>query len=112
MPVIRFVLRFAIPRMYWYAFADPEKGSVDPSISAADLADIRAGKVIEQVRDYPFVGRTMDDLNNGTIQNILKAALVTVWETAQAEITAQFSSWALHGHRYTDAAVWEAPPAT
>jgi len=73
---VRYLLRATVPTARQPYFADVAKTSAYTGISAGDLADLRAGKVIERTSTFTASGQTPAQI---------KAALVT----AQAEFQAR-----------------------
>ena len=78
-PTISFVMRADVPVARQPFYADAAKTSAYKGIVAADLADLRAGKVIEKTDSFGYGGMTLAQI---------KAALIEKQAAFQADVTA------------------------
>lgn len=95
---IRFVMRANVPVARQSYFANAEKTSEFPGISAGDLADLRAGKFIER----------SDTVSTGTLTLAqIGSALVSAQQAFQAKVTAdgEYNPYKFYGSSW-DGTAW------
>lgn len=61
-PAVRYVMRAMVPVSRQAFYADASKTSAFPGISAADLADLRAGKFLEQIDTVDIGSLPLNDV--------------------------------------------------
>jgi len=95
---VRFIMRADVPAARQPYFADPEKASAFPGISAGDLSALRAGEFIERT----------DTVSTGTLTIAqVGAALVAAQQAFQAAVTAdgEYNPYRFYGSTW-DGTAW------
>lgn len=94
---INYVLRATVPMARQAYFADPNKTSAYKNASAADLAALQAGQIVE---------RTCSDIVGGRTVAQIKALLQSVQAAFQAEVNSQsFNPYRYYGSSW-DGTAW------
>ncbi len=95
---VRYLLRATVPTDRQPFLADAEKMSAYPQTPAADLADLRAGKVVEFVSEMDLPGLTVPQV---------KTALLAAQAAFQARVTAdaEYNPWKFYG-TFWDGTAW------
>jgi len=99
--VIGYVVRATVPEALWPRLADATKTGAYAKMHAADLADLRAGKIVERSGSY--------DMSQADVATSA-AHLVAVQQAFQAEVTGGSldARWQFNGFQFNAAtSVWE-----
>jgi hypothetical protein len=96
-PTISFVMRADVPVARQPFYADAAKASAYKEIVAANLADLRAGKVLEKVDSFGYGGMTLAQI---------KAELIAKQTDFQAAVTAdaEFNPFKFYGSAWNKTA--------
>lgn len=97
--VIGYIIRASVPEAMWPRMANPEATGAWPRMNAADLADLKAGKIVERSGSY--------DMSASSV-GVAAAHLVELQQAFQAEITGGSLEprYAFNGFQWTGL-VWE-----
>jgi hypothetical protein len=97
--VIGYVIRANVPEAMWPRMANPDATPAWSRMHATDLADLKAGKIVERPGAY--------DMSSGTVEQAA-AHLIGLQQAFQAEVTAGSLEprYAFNGFQWTGT-VWE-----
>ena len=94
---VRYVVRATVPVALQARFEDAEKTPAYPLMDATDLADLRAGKIVEREESDTIPGKTLAQV---------KASVISAQAAYQAEVNATtFDHWKFYGVQF-NGTVW------
>lgn len=95
--VLTFVVRANVPSALWPRLADASAVGLYPAMNAADLADLKAGKIVERLATLDM---TLLSVNAAAVE------AVKVQAAFQAAVTAgSLDQWGFYGTQY-NGTVW------